>query len=93
MTLSDKERGGASPGAKPRHHHRQLPSPHHKTESHSHRKAEVDGGRYTDCWRDGFVRGAVDALRTLGRRCCLDCAAEAERLTDYYQGAAGRWAS
>ena len=39
-----EERGGASPGAEPRHHHRQLPSPHYKTESHLHRKAMVGGG-------------------------------------------------
>ena len=53
-------------------------SPHH----------EILAGRPAQSWRDGFTRGALDALRMLGRRCCLDCAAEAERLADYYRGAA-----
>jgi hypothetical protein len=44
-------------------------------------------------FREAFQRGALDALRMLGRRCCLDCAAEAEQLADYYRGAADRWAS
>jgi hypothetical protein len=44
-------------------------------------------------FQEAFRRGAQDALRMLGRRCCLDCAAEVERLVDYYQGAADRRAS
>lgn len=45
-------------------------------------------------FREGFQRGAVDALRLMGRRChCLDCAVEAEKLTAYYRGAADRRAS
>ena len=35
-------------------------------------------------FREDFRRGAVDALRLLGRRCCLDCAVEVERLADQY---------
>jgi hypothetical protein len=45
--------------------------------------ADVDG-RFAHGWRAGFRRGALDALRMLGRRCCLDCAAKAEQLALYY---------
>ena len=86
-----EERGGASPGPEP--HHRQLPAQYHETESHLHRKGAVDCDQYADGWRAGVVRGAVDALRMLGRRCCLDCAAEAEQLAGYYRGADQRRAS
>ena len=51
-------------------------------------------GRYVEGFQDGFDRGAQDALRLMGRRChCLDCAAEAEKLAEYYRGAADRRAS
>ena len=89
-----KEEAGAPPGAGPHHH--QPPSPLQKTESRSHHMGGVGvgDGRYTRGLRDGFDRGAQDALRLMGRRChCLDCAAEVEKLADYYRGAADRRAS
>ena len=45
-------------------------------------------------FRDWFRRGALDALRLMGRRCrCVDCAAEAEQLAEFYRPPAGRCAS
>jgi hypothetical protein len=45
-------------------------------------------------FRLDFQRGALDALRMVSRRtCCVNCAAEVDQLTEYYLGAADRWAS
>jgi hypothetical protein len=87
-----EERAGATPDAGSRH--RQLTS-HLKTESYPHRRglAEAEGDRFARGWQAGFVRGALDSLRMLRRRCCLDCAAEVDQLVDYYRGAVDRWAS
>ena len=51
-------------------------------------------GLHTRGFYEGFDRGALDALRLMGRRCrCVDCAVEVEKLAEYYSGAADRRAS
>lgn len=51
-------------------------------------------GRYVEGFQDGFDQGALDAMRLMGRRChCVDCATEAEKIAEYYSGAADRRAS
>jgi hypothetical protein len=71
------------------------PTNHPKPTTGGHRRRRnAPVGLYTQGLRDGFDRGALDALRLMGRRCrSLDCAAEVEKLTEYYRGATDRQAS
>jgi hypothetical protein len=85
-----KERAGATPDAGSRH--RQITSPHLKTESHPHRKglADIDGGRYAHGWQAGFRRGRIDALRCAMRQVDdLGALAVLTALVDEYELAAG----
>ena len=67
----------------PRGHHSPGTPPPNPRRHHSTRSLQGTGRR-ADEFREDFRRGAIDALRLLGRRCCLDCAVEVERLADQY---------
>jgi hypothetical protein len=85
-----KRTGRRHPDAGSRH--RQLTSPHLKTESHPHRKglADIDGGRYAHGWQAGFRRGRIDALRCAMRQVDdLGALAVLTALVDEYELAAG----
>jgi hypothetical protein len=82
------ERGGGPTPEANRHRHQHRPASKTSTPDRNGRPGLRASG-----FREAFQRGALDALRMLGRRCCLDCAVEAEQLADYYRGAADRRAS
>jgi hypothetical protein len=87
MSPNQERGGGPTPETA---NHPNTNTSHRQATGYSHsRGAGRQCRRNSGGWlfRDGFRRGALDALRLMGRRChCLHCAAEVEKLVEYYSG-------